>query len=134
MKKSIITGLSFAALGLLSMGFLGVALYYLAYPVLYPMFGDFNDWTGPDVWPAIVWASLLWPISFPVAAWFDRKRQQESAGRAKRIFLYALTLWLGAAVTWIFVVSMQDIQYTSLMSPGLSAYSAPGPTESIAPQ
>lgn len=35
MKASIIAGMVVAALGLLSMGFLGVGLYYLTYPLHY---------------------------------------------------------------------------------------------------
>ena len=69
MKRSYVAALVTAALGLLSMGFLGAALYALALPVLWPLYGDPDRWSGDNVWPAMIGAGVLWSISFVVGGW-----------------------------------------------------------------
>jgi len=104
MKGSIIAGAVVALLGLLSMGVLGFVLYYLTYPIHYPLFGDINDWEGTDLfWPSIIWAGMLWAVCFPVAGYLDGRLIRARQGPVLRAISYLAILWLGGGLVWIFV-------------------------------
>ncbi len=55
--------------GLLSMGLLGQVLYYIVSPVLNFIFPPMSSWTGDWVWPALIYASVLWPFGFFISGW-----------------------------------------------------------------
>lgn len=107
MKRSLLAAFVVAALGLLSMGGLGALLYYAAYPVLGPFYGNLDDWRGDDVWPAMIGAGMLWAFSFLAAGWLNQRLLQRSK-HARRL-AYAVTLWLGAILTWVFMLATLSI-------------------------
>lgn len=112
MKGALIAGAVVAALGLVSMGFLGIGLYYLTYPLHYPLFGDINDWQGTDLfWPAIILAGMSWAVCFPAAGYVDGRLKQAGKGTARRRMSYLAILWLGAALIWIFVATTSGFQF-----------------------
>ena len=104
-KGSIIAGFVVAAAGLFSMGILGFGLYYACYPLLEPLYGDLNDWTGDDVWPATIWAGMLWAIWFPVAGFADLRLKQAGKSSALRVLSWIVILWVGAGLVWLYVAS-----------------------------
>lgn len=104
-KGSIIAGVVVAVAGLLSMGILGFGLYYACYPLLEPLYGNLNDWRGDDVWPATLWAGMLWAIFFPVAGWVDLRLKQAGKPGALRALAWLAILWAGAAIVWLYVAS-----------------------------
>ena len=108
MKRSYVAALVTAALGLLSMGFLGAALYALALPVLWPLYGDPDRWSGDNVWPAMIGAGVLWSISFVVAGRINRRLEQAGWSPWPRRGIYVLVLWLGAALSWILQLQTLD--------------------------
>ena len=111
-KGSIIAGIAVAALGLLSMGALGFALYYATYPMHYPLFGDINAWEGADLfWPSIIWAGMLWAVCFPVAGFVDLRLKRAGTAGALRAFSYATILWLGAGFVWVFVATSSGFRF-----------------------
>lgn len=99
-KWSALAWLVFTGLGLLSMGALGFALYYAAWPALAPFHGNPNRWTGDWVWPAMIGAGMLWPLSFLVAGWMHLHLEKLGWSRFANGLAYALILWLGAALVW----------------------------------
>lgn len=104
-KGSIIAGVAVAVLGLFSIGILGFALYYACYPLLAPLYGNLNDWHGDDVWPATIWAGMLWAIFFPLAGLVDLRLRRAGKPRALRVFSWLAILWAGAGIVWLYVAS-----------------------------
>ena len=111
MKRSFVAAVVAAVLGLLSMGLLGGLLYYLAAPALWPLYGNLNDWRGDEVWPATIGAGVMWSASFLVAGWLNRRLERAAWGAGRRRAVYALVLWLGAALIWLLLASSMDIQF-----------------------
>lgn len=106
-KGSLVAFVVALVLSILSMGFLGAALYYACYPVLAPFYGNPNDWTGDWVWSAIITAGILWSFSFLAAGWFNLHLTPH-APASLRVIAYAAVLWLSAVLIWaciLFVVS-----------------------------
>jgi len=99
-KRSAIAFAVTLAVGLLSMGALGAALYYACYLVFSPFYGDLNEWRGDWVWNATIWAGMLWSISFLVAGWFNLQLERRASAPTLRHAVYAGVLWLGAALIW----------------------------------
>lgn len=111
-KGSIIAGVAVAALGLFSMGFLGFALYYVTYPMHYPLLGDINEWEGTDLfWPAIIMAGMFWSICFPVAGLVDLRLRRAGTASALRILAWLAILWLGAGLIWLFVATSSGFRF-----------------------
>lgn len=100
MKWSLAAWGVFTALGLLSMGLLGFALYFLAWPVLGPVYGNANRWTGDWVWPVMIGAGMLWPLSFLAAGGVQLYLESIGWGRLPAVAAYAAILWLGAVLVW----------------------------------
>lgn len=100
MKWSLIGFGVSLALGLLSMGALGAALYYVCYPIFSPSYGNLNDWSGDWVWPAVIFAGMLWSISFLAAGFINLQLEAHGTQAWLRIVAYIAVLWAGAAITW----------------------------------
>lgn len=112
LRKSIIAALVVAALGLLSMGILGLVLYYLTYPLHYPLLGDIDDWEGTDLfWPSIILAGMLWAVCFPVAGYVDLRLKQADRPRWVRRAAYLAILWLGAGLIWLVVAMTSGFRF-----------------------
>lgn len=103
-KRSLVAGIVVAGLGLLSMGALGGGLYYAAYPILVPFFGDPNDWRGDWVWPAMILAGTVWSLSFPVAGYLNHSLKVRGYVPGFRRVVYVLVLWLGALLCWVLLL------------------------------
>ena len=104
-RRSIIACILAAILGLLSMGALGGGLYYAAYPILGPFFGNPDDWRGDWVWPTMILAGVLWSLSFPVAGYLDHRLVLHRHAPGFRRVVYALVLWSGAALCWALLLA-----------------------------
>ncbi|MFK7775830.1 MAG: hypothetical protein AB8F94_27150 [Saprospiraceae bacterium] len=91
------------AVGLLSMGFLGLGLYYLASPLLrsYP---SLDNLKGDSVWPALILVGMVWSVGFVIGGitWHYLKEVISSLIILR--FIYILILWLWAALLWYFVI------------------------------
>ena len=104
-KRSLIACVIAALLGLLSMGALGGGLYYAAYPLLAPFFGNPNDWRGDWVWPTMILAGMFWSLSFLVAGYIDNRLLARGHARGFRRAVYVVVLWMGAAGCWALVLA-----------------------------
>ncbi|MCC6595139.1 MAG: hypothetical protein IT477_01370 [Rhodanobacteraceae bacterium] len=113
-KWSIVAGLVVAVLGVLSIGFLGLGLYYLTYPIHYPLLGDIDTWQGADLfWPAIIVAGMLWSLCFPAAGLVDLGLERRGASRTIRVACYLAILWLGAGLIWLLVATGSGFRFAA---------------------
>ena len=73
MKFSLIAFILSLALSLLSMGFLGIGLFYIAAAPLALIFPnlptDINSWHGDWVWPALISIPMAWSFGFLLSGW-----------------------------------------------------------------
>lgn len=91
------------ALGLLSMGALGLILYY---PVsfLFKSYPSINDWHGDWTWPAIIGVGMAWSLGFVFGgmAWHYLYKIIPSLVLLR--IIYAFILWGWAAILWAIVI------------------------------
>lgn len=99
-KWSLVAFVVTLILGFLSMGALGAALYYACCPLLAPFYGNLNDWRGDWVWPAAIWAGMLWSVSFPVAGVLNLQLKTQCLSAPWRGGAYLVILWGGALAIW----------------------------------
>lgn len=109
MKKSIIAAVVTPVVGLVSMGLLGAVLAFAAWPVVYPLAGNPNDWVGDDVWPALIWAGVLWGFAFLAAGWVNRRLVAAGWSPRPRRLVYVGVLWLGAALIWVYLIATMPL-------------------------
>ena len=94
-------------LNYLSMGMLGMLLYYPVEPIYGYFLGDVLDLLGEDTWPAAIAGGTFWPFCFVGAGTINRRLLARGVGLAGRSLAYIAVLWLGAALLWgLMVVSM----------------------------
>lgn len=112
MPRSWLAALAVAPLGLVSMGALGGLLYFVVAPVVWPVFGNLNDWRGDGVWPATVAVGMLWSLGFVLAGWLNQRWLARGWSPRRRRLAYAAVLWLGAALLWVLVAVTSDIRFS----------------------
>ena len=115
MPRSWLAALAVVLLGLVSMGALGALgglLYFVVAPVVWPVFGNLNDWRGDGVWPATVAVGMLWSLGFVLAGWLNQRWLARGWSPRRRRLAYAAVLWLGAALLWVLVAATSDIRFS----------------------
>lgn len=105
-KRSILAFAVALVLNFLSLGMLGLALYYLLYPLLAPFYGNPNDWHGDWVWPVVLLAGMAWPFSFLGAGLLNRHLEQAGWPALYRKVIYVAVLWLGALLVWLTILGL----------------------------
>ena len=88
----------------LSMGMLGLALYYLVSPVLNVWFPPLDVWDQSLVWPVIIAMPILWAPAFIVAGIVNRQTKLRGWSRRARIALYLGIIWLAALLAWLILL------------------------------
>lgn len=90
-----------AAVGaFLSMGLLGLVLYYLVSPVLNWWFPPLDAWDQSLVWPVIIAMPILWAPAFIVAGVANQHAKLRGWSRRIRIALYLTIIWLASVIAW----------------------------------
>lgn len=112
MPRSWLAALTVAPLGLVSMGALGGLLYFAVAPLVWPVFGNLNEWRGDGVWPATVAVGMLWSLGFVLAGWLNQRWLARGWSPRRRRLAYAVVLWLGAALLWVLVAATSDIRFS----------------------
>ena len=112
MPRSWLAALAVVLLGLVSMGALGGLLYFTVAPLVWPVFGNLNDWRGDGVWPATVAVGMLWSLGFVLAGWLNQRWLARGWSPRRRRLAYAVVLWLGAALLWVLVAATSDIRFS----------------------
>ena len=92
----------------LSLGVLGLLLYYLVSPALDLVYPPLEAWDQTVVWPLIVAAPLLWSPSFVVAGLLNRRLKIGGWRRASRIFVYVALVWFAALGSWWIILSVNS--------------------------
>ncbi len=100
MRFSLVAFVITLALGLLSMGFLGIGLYYLVSPLLDLKFPDLDSLHGDWVWPALILSGMFWSFGFLIAGWVYLTLARFNLNKATRIAIYVLILLLWAIIIW----------------------------------
>ena len=91
-----------AAVGaFLSMGLLGLALYYPVSPLLNVWFPPLEAWDQSQVWPVIIAMPIVWAPAFLIAGNVNRQTKLRGWSRRARIALYIGILWLAALAAWL---------------------------------
>ena len=106
MKRSIVAFVVTLVLGLLSMGALGLLLYYAVSPVLRLRFLDERAWHGDWVWPAAISSGMLWAFGFLAAGVVNKRLAANNTGPLVRRVVYASLLWIWALGIWAVILSV----------------------------
>lgn len=100
MKRSVIAFVIALALGLLSMGALGMLLYYPVAWVLPSRYPPASDWHGDWVWPTMIGVGMAWSFAFVAAGALNRKLVAKVQSVLVRRVAYVAVLWLVALLVW----------------------------------
>lgn len=112
-RRSTIAFGASLALGLLSMGFLGIALYYPVAPVLLLRFPPQDRWRGDWVWPAIIGVGMGWSLGFLLAGATNAWLVQRAWPTTLRRLIYLGVLWGWALVVWFACLTFSPVQSLS---------------------
>lgn len=104
MWRSVAAFALVAALGLLSMGFLGLGLYYPAAPVLLLKFPPLNAWRGDWVWPTIIMVGMFFSVGFLLAGRINLLLESRKVSPWVRRAVYTVILWSWNLAVWFIVL------------------------------
>jgi hypothetical protein len=99
--RSVIAFLIVGALGLLSMGLLGAALYYAVLLALPRSFPHIDSIGGDWVWPAVIAVGMAWSFGFLIAGLLNKALVAKALAPITRRAVYLVVLWCWAYVLWI---------------------------------
>lgn len=105
-RFSIVAFIMTMALGLLSMGALGYALYYLVAPFIDT---DIETLRGDTTWPTVIGAGMAWSFGFiwgGLAFHYLRKK----IGEFISYVVYVLILWIWLWLVWYCFLNYSIIQ------------------------
>lgn len=103
MRFSLLAFIATLALGLLSMGFLGIGLYYVVSPILDLKFQDLDSLHGDWVWPALILSGMFWSFGFLFAGWlylYLEKHRTINWSKPILTTIYIIVLLLWALIIW----------------------------------
>jgi len=103
-KFSIIAFVITLLVGVLSMGILGVGLYYLVY-FLFPDYLFFQDWAGDWVWPTFIEVGVVWSFGFLIAGLSNHFLRKHITSAIFLKVIYIVILWLWAVGLWYIAIS-----------------------------
>lgn len=107
MPRSSAAFVSALCLSVVSMGVLGAALYFPAGLILEPYYGALDTWRGDWVWPATIWAGLVWSPAFLLAGLVNRRLMAMDRSPLLRKIIYAAIV-LGTTVpAWALTLTFQ---------------------------
>ena len=105
MRFSLISFIITLAMGLLSMGFLGIGLYYLVSPFLNLVFPRFDSLHGDWVWPALIMSGMAWSFAFLVAGWVYLHLTRFDWTKMTKVLSYVFILLLWDLILWAMILS-----------------------------
>ena len=102
-RYSIIAFLIVFASGLVSMGVLGILLYYSVcfFLTVYP---SLNQWHGDWVWPATIGVGMLWSFGFLFSGFANHFIGRFTQSKIVYYLVYFLILYLWALCLWAIVL------------------------------
>ena len=105
MRFSLLAFIATLALGLLSMGFLGIGLYYLVSPILDLKFPDLDSLHGDWVWPALILSGMFWSLAFLLAGWVYSFLTRHDWTKLTKVLAYIFILLLWDMILWAVILS-----------------------------
>jgi hypothetical protein len=96
-RFSILAFIVTLGLGLLSMGALGLALYYLVFPFLNK---DIDSLHGDSAWPTIILVGMLWSFGFLFAGLAHHYLIKWKSAKYIAKTAYVFILWLWILILW----------------------------------
>jgi len=96
-RFSIIGFIVTLGLGLLSMGVLGLGLYYLVFPFLNK---DIDSLQGDAAWPTIILVGMLWSFGFLFAGMVYHYLIKWKSPKYIGNIAYVFVLWVWILVLW----------------------------------
>ena len=104
MRFSLISFIITLALGLLSMGFLGIGLYYLVSPILNLYFPPIDSLHGDWAWPAMIISGMVWSFAYPIAGWVYLHLTRFDWTRMTKVLAYIFILLLWDLILWALIL------------------------------
>ena len=104
MRFSLVSFIITLALGLLSMGFLGIGLYYIVSPILRLNFPPLDSLHGDWAWPALIMSGMAWSFAFPVAGWVYMHLSRFDWTRMTKVLAYIFILLLWDLILWALIL------------------------------
>jgi len=104
-KRSLIAFVVTLVLGLLSMGALGMSLYYAVSPALRLFFPGEAAWHGDWVWPAAISSGMVWAFGFLAAGAVNKRLAANDTAPIVRRVVYVSLLWVWALGIWAVILS-----------------------------
>ena len=97
-------------LGFVSMGLLGLALYYPVAPVLRLRFAARDAWLGDWVWPAVIGVGMGWSVGFLIAGVVNHFLVKQGWRASLRGLTYLGLLWLWDLVVWTLTLTFAPVR------------------------
>lgn len=108
MRFSVIAFIISLVLSVLSMGFLGIGLYFIAAAPLALLFpslpNNMDTWHGDWVWPAMIGMPLLWSFGFLIAGWIYLYLEKLDWTELTKKTSYIVVLLLWNIFTWLMLL------------------------------
>ncbi|GGF87579.1 hypothetical protein GCM10007301_54310 [Azorhizobium oxalatiphilum] len=104
MRGSFLAAIGAVVLAIVSFGYSSFLVYLPASPVLRLFWPPIWQAKGPWLWPVLVAAGILWPVSFLAAGILDEILKSRGRSRGLRRLAYVAVLWLGAVAAWGFLL------------------------------
>ncbi len=104
-KFSVVAFVVTTGIGFMSMGILGLLLYYCVF-FIFPSYPNINEWHGDWVWPAMIGAGMFWSLGFIFGglAWYSLKNK--IASKAVLRLIYGFILWTWACIIfWLIIIN-----------------------------
>jgi hypothetical protein len=106
-RISIVAFIITMVLGLLSMGALGMVLYYPVAPLLNK---SIDTLQGDRTWPTVIMVGMLWSFGFLLAAGGYHYSVKWTLPGVASYFIYGFILWLWALVLWYLFLNFKIVQ------------------------
>ena len=105
--RSVIAFVAAEVINFVSLGFLGIILYFPVAPVLCLHFAPMSRWEGDWVWPTVVMAGMGWSFGFLIAAVLNRRLAAKSPAPSPlvRRTIYTGVLWSWDLAVWSLVLT-----------------------------
>ncbi len=105
MRFSLISFVTTLALGLISMGFLGIGLYYIVSPILNLVFPRLDSLHGDWASPALLMSGMAWSFAFPVAGWVYLHLTRYDWTKMTKVLAYIFILLFWDLILWAMLLS-----------------------------
>jgi len=109
-KFSAISAILSFVVGLFSMGFLGIGLYY-AVSFLFSSYPSIKKWHGDWTWTALIGSGMAWGFGFVIGGVVWHLLSPAITSTVILCLIYLLVLWLWAAFIWYMILRANRFRF-----------------------